>query len=284
MFLLLQELMEALEGQKQKRGEFLIKTFGPKWQGVDGITDFEEFLDKVGDADPTKNGAYMQWILTKAMKSPENRVEDFDRLKKDLTNFETKEIKAKLEKKDINGYASFNALALAIDEILDRKKTPEEKKAEAKAKREAEKASATRADVVTVYNGSEGWIRVPKTRAAAIYLGQSTKWCTSGKGNNMFDHYHASDSLFVIYDKSTKKRHQLHIDSGQFADEKDTNQGFKAVPTWAWDNILEWYKKESKLGLKQLLAISANGSKSDNIAKGTEHEDLFDMMKEFGVL
>jgi dsDNA-binding SOS-regulon protein len=271
-------LEEDLEGQKAKRGEFLIKTYEGKWEGLPGYKDIKDFVEKLGEIDPSKNGAYMQWLAKLAIKSPDdNRTEDLDRVGKDLRTFEEK--KSKIEKKDINAYKSYQELYDAVEPFYEKRpKTAEEKKAE----RAEMKLAAVKADVTIVYQGKEGWIRIPKTKAAAKFLGQSTRWCTSASANNMFDHYNKSDSLFVVYDKESKKRHQLHIDSGQFADEKDANQGFKAVPKWAWEPIKEWYKKNTDISLKQLMTLSKHTG-DEELGKDSEHSDLLALMKEYGV-
>lgn len=277
--MLLEELLEALEGQQKSRGDFIIKTYGPKWKGLGDFKTIEDFVEELAKVDPTRNGQYMQWLAKLAITRPDqNRVEDLDRVAGDLRAFE--KFKAKLEVKDINQFKSFQDLFLAIEPFLaPKEKTAEEKKAE----QEEAKLSKIKDEITIVYNGPEGWIRIPTTKKAAQFLGQSTRWCTSAKAKNMFDLYNASDSLFVIYDKETKKRSQLHIDSGQFADEKDTNHGLDAVPKWAWKPISDWYKKHNpNLSMKHLVALSAGSG--ENLAVGTDHEDLLNLMKSYGVV
>jgi hypothetical protein len=170
-------LDEELLGQKVGRGEFITKTYKGKWEGLPGFKEFEDFLDEIGKTDPTKNGAYMQWIAKLCLKNPEeNRTEDLPRLANDLKEFET--FKSKIEKKDINTYKSFQELFAAIEPFLKPKaKTAEEKKEE----RAANKIKAAKGEIDDVYTGAEGWIKIPTTKAAAQILGQSTRWCTSAQ-------------------------------------------------------------------------------------------------------
>lgn len=272
------QFLEEAEGQKAKRVEFLKKTYEGKWEGLPHFDDIDKFLDKVAEVDPSKNGAYMQWLAKLAIKDPsENRTEDLDRVGNDLKTFEAN--KAKIEKKDVNAYKSYQELYDAVEQFYQKRpKTAEEKKAE----RDEKKLETIKGQVTIVYNGKEGWIRIPTTKTAAKFLGQSTRWCTSASAHNMFDHYNASDSLFVVYDKASKERFQLHIDSGQFADVKDKNQGFNAVPKWAWEPIKEWYKKNTKVNLKQLMTLTKHTGDED-LAKDSEHADLLALMKEYGV-
>jgi hypothetical protein len=269
-------LKEDNETQRQKRMEFLKKTYEHSWHGLPGFKKFPEFLDAVAATDPTKNGAYMQWITKLALKNPsENKTEDFDRLKQDLQEFEAN--KSKLTNKDINAYKSFHDLYTAIAAVQSKPLSDEEKK-------EAELEQMKNKDIIDVYKGADGWIKIPKTQEAACFLGQNTRWCTAAtKGSNMFHHYNKSDVLFVIYDKKTKARYQLHIDSGQFADVTDRTKPFKNIPDWATDPIVKWYQKNNpKVSLKHLLAFAELGH--PEAVKGTDHEDIVELMKKHGVI
>lgn len=272
-------LLEDLEGQKAQRGALIKRTFEPQWQGVPGYDDIDQFIERVGEIDPSSNGIYMPWIARLAIKNQaENRTEDFDRLSQDLQNFE--QFKPQLEKKDINQYKSFAEVFTAIEPFLKpRKKTADEKKAE----RELAKKQQARADIVDVYTGQEGWIKIPTTQAAAKYLGQNTRWCTAATKNNMFDEYNKSDKLFVIYDKASSARYQLHVHSGQFMDVKDSPVNKNAIPGWARQPIINWYKENNPdLSMTQLMYLS--DWTKENLAAGTEHEEVVDLMKQYGVL
>ncbi len=274
-------LLEELEGQKAQRAEFIKKTYGEKWpkRGLPGYESIDAFIEKLGEIDPSRNGMYMPWLAKHAISNPnENRTEDLDRVGEDLRNFE--QFKRQIERKDINQYRSFQDLYDVIAPFLRPRELTKDEKEKAKQQAELEKVKK---DIITVYNGSEGWIRIPTTREAAIFLGQNTRWCTSARGNNMFDHYAKSDSLFVVYDKETKARSQLHIDSGQFAGEDDRNKGLNAVPKWAQKPIVDWYKENNpQLSLRHIIALS--NYSDENLAVGTAHEELLDLMKHYEVM
>lgn len=274
-----QYLLEELEGQKAQRGEFIKKTYGAKWsRGLPGYEKIDDFIEKLGEIDPSRNGMYMPWLAKLAITKPtENRTEDLDRVGEDLRHFEAN--KSRIANKDINSYKGFQELFDVIAPFLAPRELTKDEKEKAKQQAELEKVKK---DIITVYAGPEGWIRIPTTRDAAIFLGQNTRWCTSARGNNMFAHYHKSDSLFVVYDKETKQRSQLHIDSGQFAGEDDRNKGLNAVPKWAQQPIVDWYKKNNpKLSLRHIMALS--NYSDENLAAGTDHEDLINLMREYGV-
>ena len=271
-------LDEDLEGQKKARGEFIKNKFGPQWHGLHGYENIDAFLEKLGEIDPSPKGIYMPWIARLVITKPnENRAEDLDRVGQDLQAFEAN--KARIQNKDINAYKSFQDLFDVIAPFLQPKKKSKEDLAKEK---EAAKLAKIKGDIITVYSGSEGWIRIPTTAEAAQFLGQNTRWCTAASKSNMFDYYNKSDKLFVVYDKATKTRSQLHIDSGQFAGEDDRNKGMNAVPEWAREPIVSWYKENNpQLSLKQVMGLS--GMSDENLAKGTEHEGLLDLMKLYGV-
>lgn len=273
------ELFEDLS-QKDKRSEFLEKLYQPNWKPVDGYKDLKKFIKAVADADPSPKGIYMQWIASRVIKDPEhNRTEDLQRLKGDLEKFE--EFKSKLTIKDINQYKTYEDLFSAIEPFLKpRKLTADEKKEKA----EQERIERAKEGIEDVYKGEEGWIKIPTTRDAACFLGQNTRWCTAGKTGDMFKHYNNTDRLFVIYDKEKKERFQLHINSGQFADEADRTKGMQAIPVWARKPIINWYKKDKGKAMspKHIFTFAELGDQ--DAAKGTDHEEVIELMKKYGVV
>ena len=274
-----QALLEELEGQKAQRAEFIKTKLSDKLKPALRGMSIDQFVEKLGEVDPSLNGMYMPWMAKLVAANPnENRIEDLDRVGEDLAAFE--QYKRRIANKDINSYKSFNDVYDVIAPLLTpAAKSPEDIEKE----KERAKLEKMKADIITVYNGSEGWIRIPTTEETASFLGQGTRWCTAAtRGNNMFHHYNKSDNLFVIYDKETKKRHQLHINSGQFAQEDDRNVGTDAVPQWARQPIVDYYKANNpQLSLKHIMNLSK--WTDENLAAGTDHEDLINLMKQYGV-
>ena len=280
-----QLLNEELTGHAATRAQYVKYKLIMHWPnlpgnpGLPGYPDIDKWLEKLAEVDPTQKKINIPRMAKLAVKDPvKNKMEDIDRVGTDLAAFET--YKSRIANKDINQYKSFDDLYDVIAPFLvPKEKTPEEKAKE----KEAAKLAAIKDQIDMVYNGPEGWIRIPKTVEAACFLGQNTRWCTASKGNNMFSHYNKSDVMFVVYDKASKKRFQMHIDSGQFADEADRNQQFKSVPEWAWDPIIKWYKANNPhLGIKHLMTLGAH-SKGENLAAGTVHADLLDLMRLYDV-
>lgn len=271
-------LEEELEGHKAKRAEFLKGKIAEKGIDIPGFPSVDDFLEKVADTDPTKKGIYMQWIVVRILKDPEiNRPEDLDRLKGDLVLFEKN--KAQIEKKDINAYKTFNELYQAIAPFTKKSKPTSKEK-------QAQRLEALRNDIEVVHNSKDGWIRIPKTRAAAQFLGQNTRWCTaSKKDNSYFTYYNKDDPLFVIYDKVSKDRYQLHIFTKQFADVTDQNIGLNAVPMWARGPLLDWYRKnKQEVGFKQVMTLAGLTSVDSvrDMVSGAQ-SDLLSLMDEYGI-
>jgi len=273
-------LDEDLEGQKAQRGQFIKDKYGKDFRGIPGYPKdkLDDLIEKIGEVDPSTKGIYMPWIARLVISKPqENRAEDLDRVGQDLQNFETH--KRQIARKDINQYRSFADLYDAIAPFL----APRELTAdEAEKQRQKEELEKVKNDIVTVYAGPEGWIRMPKTYEAAKFLGQNTRWCTSML--QQYQYYTKDDKLFVVYDKDNKQRYQLHINSGQFAREDDRNIGTSSVPEWAKPKILDWYDKNvgrDKLTWKQVMTLSTYGD--ENLAKGTPHEELVALMKAYNV-
>lgn len=279
---LYEELFEDEPGAvltpKEQRAKFILDKMGPQWQGLNGYDTIQHFLEKVAQVDPTPKGIYMPWIARLAIAKPEeNRSEDLDRLGGDLEAFE--KFKPKIANKDINAYKSFDELYSTVEPFLvKRPPTPEEKA----AARDAAKLAKVKGGIIDVFQSSEGWVKIPTTKDAAKFLGQNTRWCTAAGSNNMFDSYNSRDRLFVIYDKASKKRYQLHINDGQFANEADKNQGVDKVPLWCRQAIVDYYKKTNEqLTFKQIMNL--NRFTDENLGAGTDHEDILALMKQYGV-
>lgn len=266
-------LMEALEGQKLKRAEFIRKQLGNKWKPIPGASTVDEFIELVSEADPSANGMYMPWLARVVAANPrENKVEDLQRTRGDLEMFEKS--KNRLVKKDINQYKSFNELFSAIEPLIAvaRKEQEHQEKELAKLSKE----------MVVVYQGPEGWIRVPLTKNASCYLGKGSRWCTASTDSiNMFQHYDHMDYLFVIYYKEKKERRQLHLVDGQYMDEQDRAVPLSEIPAWARNAIGNFYLKNIN-GLSFKQATAAESLTGMKITDHPRFKIIDDFLKKFG--
>jgi len=270
-------LEEALEGFKAKRAEFIKQKVADRDREIPGFSSVDDFLEAVANADPTIKGLYMTWIVTRILKDPGvNRTEDLARVRDDLVLFEKH--KSEIQQKDINAYKTFHDLYDAVSPFTKKRKPTAKEKQE-------KRLGKIRGDIETVYDSQEGWIRIPKTKSAACYLGQNTRWCTAGRRSNMFDQYNKDDPLFVIYDKDAQKRYQLHIFTGQFNDVADKPVKLGNVPQWARQPLLDWYKNNvSDVKFRQVMTLSKLTSPDmvRNMVSAPQ-ADLLSLMDEYGI-
>lgn len=270
-------LMEALEGQKLKRAEFIKTQLENKWKPIPGAATLEEFIELIGEADPSRNGMYMPWLAKVVFADPVlNKIEDLERTKGDLEMFER--LKPRLAKKDINQYRSFNELFDAIEPLLATARKEQQDKEE-----ENKELAALKGQLKIVYRGPEGWIMVPLTEQASCYLGQNTRWCTAATiSSNMFKSYDRSDFLFVIYNKEKKTRRQLHLVDDQYMDEQDRPAPKSEIPDWARKAIAKFYQKYvASLNWSQARAADAFLG-TDLLSQG-KFDEITSLMKEFGL-
>lgn len=83
---------------------------------------------------------------------------------------------------------------------------------------------------VIVHDDATWKVIIPNTEEAAIFFGRNTQWCTAAvRSNNMFKYYTEQGPLYIILNKPTNRRWQLHIPTGQFMDENDNSASFAAI-------------------------------------------------------
>ncbi len=269
-------LAEDAAAQKEQVGRQLIKQYSDKYsKDVSGFDSFEDFIGKVLKADPSPKGSYAPWLTRMLLKNKDaNKVEDLNRTAKDIKVFDAN--KHKLPVKDINQIKTFSDLYAVIEPFTKKRPLNAQEKA-------AQRAEKIKEDIITVYDGPEGWIKIPTTKKAAQLISQSTRWCTGAKCDNKFDSYNDQGKLFVIYDKNSKERFQLHIETESYNDVTDAHKGLKSVPKWASAHVYNFFKKnKEKITGKDVLAFVKMGE--HDAAKGTDHEDAVELMKKYGVL
>jgi len=89
---------------------------------------------------------------------------------------------------------------------------------------EEEEQEETTNTAVQVYNGDTIRIIQPTTEADACYYGQSTRWCTAAKNDNMFNYYNGLGPLYIIIPKNPSykdEKYQISFETRQYMDEKD---------------------------------------------------------------
>ena len=164
--------------------------------------------------DPSNKGIYTQWMIIQYIKG--NFIyEDGGNLLDDLTYFHVN--KRLFAEKDINQY-TVDELYHAVKQIGGQNDTLLTKRQiKAQMKQGAEKILDTK-DVLVIH---------PQTKEAAQYYGSNTRWCTSAINNNEFDHYNEEGPLYIIIDKKTNKKYQIHFETHSLMDELDLVVGIK---------------------------------------------------------
>lgn len=167
----------------------------------------EDIIDHFAEhADPSPKKIYTQWIMNQYAKQ-KVRQEDAAGIMQTLRDFEAR--KSVLEHKDINKY-DIHSLA---EEIL--KKDPEKS-------RRQEKQEIKHEGAETVHSDDHIHVVKLKNEAAAKFYGSGTRWCTT---SGMFNHYHKQGPLYVVIDRHTGDKYQIHFESNQYADATDRNIG-----------------------------------------------------------
>jgi hypothetical protein len=216
-----------------------------------------KLLSDLEKGDPTRNKKYMPWIVREYIKGNIKRLEDLDQLAANLGVYDR--VKSSIEFLefisdyiDIDPMLAKNIMNLSYNIIR-----------QAMPSYVPQKVLVDKGDSTEVYNDSEVRVIMPLNEKAACYYGQGTVWCTSATDSrNYFEHYNTRGNLYILLPKVPKykgEKYQLHISSGQFADENDsmysleTLQGrFPGFSKWLLTNASESDRKE----LKGYLAIT----------------------------
>ncbi len=77
----------------------------------------------------------------------------------------------------------------------------------------------------TIFDSPSISIAVPHTHEAACELSQGARWCTGladKQGSKFFELYDKRGPLFIVLDKDTGDKFQMHLESKLFLDSKDS--------------------------------------------------------------
>jgi hypothetical protein len=223
--------------------ENIYKTYKEKLKpfGHDNIDIFIQ-------ADPTGK-KYVRWIVDSYVNGGIKRDEDLlSRVKPSLEKYEYLKSRNILNRQgelwqqetNIDNYCGIVGCQKkgfekpGLEDLIDKYKDQLE-----------EEHEETTNTAIQVYNGNTIRIIQPTTKDDACYYGQSTRWCTAAKNDNMFDHYNKSGPLYIIVPKQPRykdEKYQLSFETEQYMNEKD--EGIKL------DKLLELYP-EIKAGLSK---------------------------------
>lgn len=181
-------------------------------------TEAEEVMAKLGEADPSRNGKYLNWIVDRYSEG-DFKVEDLSRVVSTLTAFE--QYSRVLDKKDINAYRRLSDLQQALRPHMDSDEPVSDREEERRLRQRAYKEESD-----LFFKGDNFLVLIPKTTEASCYLGRGTEWCTAyTKAKNRFEEYNQQGPLYTIITKIDGKtrKFQLHYESDQFMDENDND-------------------------------------------------------------
>lgn len=83
----------------------------------------------------------------------------------------------------------------------------------------------------------------PLTQEASCTYGAGTKWCTAAEKNNMFNTYNSKGPLYILIDKVTNDKYQLHFETDQFMDAEDKPVSLKNL-TQRYPEIKIWIDRD----------------------------------------
>jgi len=157
---------------------------------------------------------YFNWLY-RMVSSNKLKEEDFYKVKEYLALFDANKKMLDVENRDINKFKSvpdlYNAIKHFEGASSEELMTPSG--LEKKIKKE---------EVDKVYEDGEWLVMIPHTERASCLIGKGTKWCTAAdKANNMFDSYNNKGNLYVIVNKSSNEKYQLHYESHDIMDASD---------------------------------------------------------------
>lgn len=196
--------------------------------------------------DPTYKGGnqlgkFGKWILGLFNKG-QLKEEDFykvtDYLKVFSNNF------SKMPNKDIMSYKTLPDLAKAIQPFEGQKDVSKKQEVRDIKNNEAKKVLET----------SKWIIITPKTHKAACYYGANTKWCTASKEDDTwFDNYNMRGPLYILINKESNEKYQVHFESLSFMNELDQS----IIPNDVFKDdkkVYEWFLKTIDKNLEEIFS------------------------------
>jgi hypothetical protein len=233
------------------------------------LNDYREKLKPFGhdniqifiDADPTGK-KYVRWIVDSYVNGGIKRDEDLlSRVRPALENYEYLKSRNILSKQgelwqqetNIDNFCGTVGCTKkgfekpGLEDLIDKYKD----------KLEKEDINQTNT-AIEIYNGSQIRIVQPTTEQDACYYGQSTRWCTAAKKDNMFNEYNKRGPLYIIIPKQPRYRdekYQLSFEAEQFMNEKD--EGVKM------EELVVLYP-EIEIGLSKYFSPLVNSDLTDS--------------------
>ena len=97
-----------------------------------------------------------------------------------------------------------------------------------------QKKQQIRNDAELFYEDDTWKVIIPKTEEASCLYGANTKWCTTGRENNLFNVHNKFGPLYIFINKKDNEKYQLHFETDQLMDELnqrvDKEEFFNRLP------------------------------------------------------
>lgn len=206
---------------------------------------------------------YLHWLCREVI---ENNIknEDVYKITLDLEAYSQNLKRLPAEKRDIRNLSMKQLSDLMLPYILG----------EVQSLSDLKKAAREKINQETefIYEGPEGRILIPKTKEAAQFWGQGTKWCVSAKEeeHNAFDEYNTQGPLVVylpnkvVMNKDTKQNMQLkyagHAFDTALRDFKDQAVGsFSITPSLggrpSYEGEVRYHPSHSEYGFFEEILV-----------------------------
>ena len=190
----------------------------------------EKLLVRFREADPTRNAAYVPWLL-RTYASGGYLIEDlskahdtlvtFARLRQKLPNTATIDGEIRNPRK-LGSHITLASLWTAMAPLVEAERLLKAVKVEDNGDKERALAQSR-----VLHRSDRMVIAVPMTEEASCWWGKGTQWCTAARDDNAFEEYHRDAPLIIICLRKNgelpARKLQLHVHSQylQFMDEND---------------------------------------------------------------
>ena len=163
----------------------------------------------------SKYSKYVEWVLVRWLQG-NFLIEDLPRVDAAIEQFKQKQ--RSLEKKDINQYQTLNELEDAVG-LLDHIKSARQQKQEIKT-----------SGIRKIVDNDKILLAQILTEEAAILVGRGTAWCTAyTERRNKFNEYNSKGPVYILIDKSTNEKFQIHYESAQVMDSYDKDYSYQKL-------------------------------------------------------
>ena len=244
----------------------------------------QQLIQVIAGKDSTPNKELTFWLCLNYANNGIARWEDIDsKAVPELLKFKAllrkPNLNPPLQVRDINQIKGLSALTDITEKYQEKEAVSNSQLAD---QEEANFYNTEKAKLI--FNNEQVKVIVPKTKAAAIFFGKGTRWCTAAKNNNYFARYSNDGPLYIVILKGTNEKYQFHWESNQFMDSADQSINpneladkypilwkiFKPIAVKNKSLILNWNPSEEM----QLAAVKQNGYVIEYIKNPSEAVQL----------